>query len=73
IYPRIKTIDENEPLINHHHIKVIDAPVIQISATSIRNWIQNKKNVRPLLPIKVWNYIDEMNFYKKELLQDKRI
>jgi len=66
IYPRIKTIDENEPLIiNHSHIKVIDAPIIQISATSIRKWIKNKKNVRPLLPLKVWNYIDEMNFYKK--------
>ena len=74
IYPRIKTIDENESLIiNHSHIKVIDAPIIQISATSIRKWIKNKKNVRPLLPLKVWNYIDEMNFYKKELLQDKRI
>lgn len=66
IYPRIKTIDENEPLIiTHSHIKVIDAPIIQISATSIRKWIKNKKNVRPLLPLKVWNYIDEMNFYKK--------
>ena len=66
IYPRIKMIDENESLIiNHSHIKLIDAPIIQISATSIRKWIKNKKNVRPLLPLKVWNYIDEMNFYKK--------
>ena len=22
------------------------------------------KNIRPLLPIEVWEYIDEMNFYK---------
>ncbi|MDP3354224.1 MAG: nicotinate (nicotinamide) nucleotide adenylyltransferase [Flavobacteriaceae bacterium] len=66
IYPRIKLTDENsELIINHPHIKLIDAPIIQISATSIRNWIKNKKNVTPLLPLKVWNYIDEMNFYKK--------
>jgi nicotinate-nucleotide adenylyltransferase len=66
IYPRINLKDEKEELlINHPHIKLIDAPIIQISATSIRNWIKNKKNVMPLLPLKVWNYIDEMNFYKK--------
>lgn len=66
IYPRLKLIDKKEDLIiNHPNIKLIDAPIIQISATNIRNWIKNKKNVRTLLPKKVWNYIDEMNFYKK--------
>ncbi|MDO9261792.1 MAG: nicotinic acid mononucleotide adenylyltransferase, partial [Flavobacteriaceae bacterium] len=42
-----------------------EAPMIQISATEIRKSIKNKKNVLPLLPPKVWKYIDEMNFYKK--------
>lgn len=66
VYPRIKNDDEKEELIlNHPHIKRIDAPIIQISATEIRKSIKNKKNVLPLLPLKVWNYIDEMNFYKK--------
>lgn len=66
IYPRVKTDDEKETsMIHHQKIKMIEAPMIQISATSIRNWIKNKKNVLPLLPKKVWNYIDEMNFYKK--------
>ena len=31
----------------------------------IRNGIKNKKNVKPLLPKEVWEYIDDMNFYKK--------
>ncbi|MDP2089731.1 MAG: nicotinate (nicotinamide) nucleotide adenylyltransferase [Flavobacteriaceae bacterium] len=66
VYPRIKTKEEKEKsFLNHPNIKFMEAPIIQISATSIRKSIKNKKNVLPLLPIKVWNYIDEMNFYKK--------
>ncbi|MBD09899.1 MAG: nicotinic acid mononucleotide adenylyltransferase, partial [Flavobacteriaceae bacterium] len=29
-----------------------------------RNSIKEGKNVRPMLPHSVWEYIDEMNFYK---------
>tara|TARA_R110001632_G_scaffold8386_8_gene33150 strand:- start:4194 stop:4775 length:582 start_codon:yes stop_codon:yes gene_type:complete len=64
-YPRIaegttKTIFENHPKIH-----IVDAPIIQISATLIRNGIKNNKNVAPMLPKEVWKYIDEMNFYRK--------
>jgi nicotinate-nucleotide adenylyltransferase len=31
----------------------------------IRNGIKDKKNIRPLLTKEVWEYLDEMNFYKK--------
>lgn len=63
-YPRItegkaKTIFENHPKIHK-----IDAPIIQISATLIRQGIKNNKNVEPMLPKEVWKYIDEMNFYR---------
>jgi nicotinate-nucleotide adenylyltransferase len=64
VYPRIKSNNEEEDLLKHAQIKMIEAPIVQISATSIRNDIRNKKNVLPLLSKKVWNYIDEMNFYK---------
>lgn len=64
VYPRINTSDEKVALLNHPSICKVDAPIVEIAATSIRNDIKNKKNVKPLLPNKVWNYIDEMNFYK---------
>jgi nicotinate-nucleotide adenylyltransferase len=38
---------------------------VQISSTMIRNGIKENKNIKPLLPEEVWEYIDEMNFYKK--------
>ena len=40
------------------------APVVEISSTFIRKSIKSNKNVKPLLPQKVWEYVDEMNFYK---------
>lgn len=46
-------------------IHIINAPIVEISSTFIRENIKNKKNVQPLLPIKVWEYIDYGNFYKK--------
>ncbi len=42
----------------------VKAPVIQLSATFIRNAIKEGKNIRPMLPDSVWQYLDEMNFYK---------
>ena len=46
-------------------IHMIDAPVVEISSTFIRDNIKKGKNVQPLLPAKVWEYIDHNNFYKK--------
>jgi nicotinate-nucleotide adenylyltransferase len=65
VYPRMSTEAENHALKNHPKIHLIDAPVVEISATFIRENIKNKKNVQPLLPSKVWEYIDHNNFYKK--------
>ena len=45
-------------------IKKVDAPIIEISSSSIRKSINEGKNIRPLLPESVWVYLDEMNFYK---------
>jgi nicotinate-nucleotide adenylyltransferase len=43
----------------------VDAPVIELSSTFIRESIKNKKNIRPLLPEKVWEYVDHNNLYRK--------
>jgi nicotinate-nucleotide adenylyltransferase len=43
----------------------VGAPVIELSSTFIRESIKNKKNVAPMLPQKVWEYMDHNNLYKK--------
>lgn len=65
VYPRISSEEENVEFKNHPKIHLIDAPVVEISATFIRDNIKKGKNIQPLLPAKVWDYIDHNNFYKK--------
>jgi nicotinate-nucleotide adenylyltransferase len=71
VYPRV---DENDQINkeggkydfkNHPNVHFIAAPIVEISATFIRNSIKNKKNIQPLLPNKVWEYIDHNNLYRK--------
>lgn len=65
VYPRISEgIVENQ-FKKHAKIHRVDAPIVQISSTMIRNGIKDQKNVQPLLSSSVWRYVDEMNFYKK--------
>ncbi len=65
VYPRISNETAILDLKNHKNIQYINAPIVEISSTFIRENILNKKNVQPLLPQKVWEYIDYNNFYKK--------
>jgi nicotinate-nucleotide adenylyltransferase len=75
VYPRIfeetdtsqkgELVKQNLIFKNNPKIHFIDAPIVEISSTFIRENIKNKKNVRPLLPSKVWEYIDYNNIYLK--------
>jgi nicotinate-nucleotide adenylyltransferase len=65
VYPRISDGTVATQFDTHGKIHKVDAPIVQISATLIRNGIRDGKNIQPMLPKEVWNYIDEMNFYKK--------
>jgi len=65
VYPRISDGKAAHRFVNHIKIHVVEAPIVQISSTMIRNGIKNKKNIKALLSDTVWDYIDEMNFYKK--------
>ena len=71
VYPRLDAKDQSNEINNylafknHSKIHFIAAPIVEISATFIRESIKNKKNVQPLLPNKVWEYIDHNNLYKK--------
>lgn len=46
-------------------LHVIEAPLLQISASQIRQLIKNKKSVRYLVPDKVLEEIERGNYYKK--------
>lgn len=79
VYPRLEAVGSAEEVIASDSgnldlkilqkfgkkIHLIDAPVVEISSTFIRDNIKKEKNVQPLLPAKVWQYIDHNNFYKK--------
>ena len=65
VYPRVSSDLENLEFKNHPKIHIINAPIVEISSTFIRENIKNGKNVQPLLPHKVWEYVEHNNFYKK--------
>lgn len=64
VYPRIFGEEKNQNYLQHENISLIKAPVIELSATEIRNMIKEGKNVRPMLPPEVFEYLDGSSFYK---------
>ena len=64
VYPRISETKKESRFKDHLKVKFVEAPIVEISSTFIRNAIGNNKDIRPFLPSNVWKYIDEMNFYK---------
>jgi len=64
VYPRISGGEVPDQFKDHPGITRVAAPVIEISSTFIRQAIKEGKNITTMLPEKVWEYIDRMNFYK---------
>jgi len=65
VYPRVFEGDKKDSkYINHENISLVKAPVIELSATEIRNMIKQGKNIRPMLPPEVFEYLDGSSFYK---------
>jgi nicotinate-nucleotide adenylyltransferase len=65
VYPRINTEVISPNIATATRIQRVDAPIIEISSTFIRNSVKEGKNIRPLLPEKVWQYMVHNLFYKK--------
>lgn len=64
VYPRLSEGKVPDALQGHEHIVYIKTPIIELSATAIREDIAQGKDVRPMLPAQVWSYIDKWGFYK---------
>ena len=62
VYPR-KDASQSE-LMNHPKVKLVPAPLMELSSSFIRDAIKAKKNVQYMVPEKVWEFLEEMNFYK---------
>jgi nicotinate-nucleotide adenylyltransferase len=69
VYPRS---DSGKPssllldqLLSKADIQHVNAPLMDISGTFIRNGIKNGKDMSYFLPDAVWKYIKEMHFYEK--------
>ena len=64
VYPRVSEGVVDHQFKGHPRIQVVKAPIMEISSTFIRHEHKNGKNVKPMLPLAVWKYMDEMNFYR---------
>ena len=59
-----KRVNANPEAINKN-VKIFDVPLLNLSASFIRQCIRDKKSVRYLLPESVYQYVTEMNYYKQ--------
>jgi len=69
VYPRPDSEKPDSQLLENilslADIHPVDAPLMEISGTFIREGIRNGKDMSYFLPPDVWNYIKEMHFYEK--------
>ncbi len=56
---------EEGSLIEHPNVCLLDAPLLDISASYIRQCIREKKSIRYLVPDKVFEYLEETPIYSK--------
>ncbi|WP_213189968.1 nicotinate (nicotinamide) nucleotide adenylyltransferase [Cloacibacterium caeni] len=65
VYPRtFEGEKKDSEYLQSENISMVNAPIIELSATEIRNMIKEGKNVRPMLPPEVFEYLDGSSFYK---------
>ena len=64
VYPRVSEVPTNPQFEGNPRIHHTGAPIMEISSTFIRNQHKAGKNIKPMLPDSVWQYMDEMNFYR---------
>ena len=69
VYPRPDSAKPSslllDQLLSKADIHKVNAPLMDISGTFIRDGIKNGKDMSYFLPAPVWKYIKEMHFYEK--------
>jgi nicotinate-nucleotide adenylyltransferase len=63
VYPRPES--DAGKLKENPQVKLVNAPLMELSSTAIRQAIKEKKDVRYFMTEPVWQYIKEMHFYEK--------
>jgi nicotinate-nucleotide adenylyltransferase len=63
VYPRPGFVMPQD-LEGNPNIEIVNAPLMEISSSMIREWIKQGRNVQGFMPSAAWQYLDEMNFYK---------
>jgi len=59
VYPRKYTEPTKNKFLSNPKIHIINAPIVNISSTLIREATKNKKNISSLIPEKVFEYIKD--------------
>jgi nicotinate-nucleotide adenylyltransferase len=62
VYPRPQATES--PLKNHKNVKMVDAPLLSISATYIRKCLKENRSVRYMVPEPVEQMMRSRNFYR---------
>ena len=62
IYPRPGT--DPETIAKTPNATLVDAPLMEISSSFIRQAVKDGKDIRHLVPAKAYQYMREMHFYK---------
>lgn len=61
VYPRTEVIESE--LLDHLRVTIVDAPLLDISASFIRKSIKAKRSIRYLVPEVVEKYIEKQGYY----------
>jgi len=65
VYPRLGH-DVNIPAELGERVQLVDAPIIELSSTEIRNRLAHGKSVRYYVPDEVFNYVRHHNLYRNQ-------
>ena len=63
VYPRPSTKNEKATLADHENVHYIEAPILDISATFIRNLVKQEKSIKYLVPDAVREIIRSRKLY----------
>lgn len=64
VYRRPGAQESASSLLDHPHVKIIEAPLLELSSTKIRSLIKEGKSVRFMVPEKVYEELQGLQLYR---------